>query len=109
MAIAKVESNLKTGVTNTNRNGSTDYCHMQINTFWRPILGSYWPYLKDPCYCTTVGAWVLKRCIQRFGNSWDAVACYNTGHGLNVQNLAKKRRAENYVNKIKVALNTILK
>ncbi len=33
--------------------------------------------LGDACYNVQVGAWILSRCVQRYGYTWTAVGCYN--------------------------------
>ena len=33
--------------------------------------------LNDGCYNVKVGAWILDRCIRRYGYTWAAVGCYN--------------------------------
>lgn len=76
--IAKVESNFNPKAINKNKNGSYDYGVMQINTSWHKTLGKeVWERLGDPCFNVKVGAWVLSRCIQKYGQTWEAVGCYN--------------------------------
>ena len=77
-AISKVESNFNNRAVNWNKNGSYDFCHMQINSGWYKALGrDLWMQLGDPCTCTKVGAWVLANCVHNFGYTWKAVGCYN--------------------------------
>lgn len=77
-AIAKVESNLKSGVINKNTNGSYDYGIMQINSSWHRHLGqARWAAIGDACYNIHVGAWILKQCVDRHGYGWKAIGCYN--------------------------------
>jgi soluble lytic murein transglycosylase-like protein len=55
---------------------------MQINTIHLPSLKPYGiarEHLFDACTSITVGAWVLRDCIDRFGESWYAVGCYYAG------------------------------
>jgi len=81
-AIAWVESGFNPYAINRNRDGTYDYGLMQINSRWAAELGEGWRRirgLKDPCYNVVVGAWVLSRCISRFGYTWDAVGCYHAG------------------------------
>jgi len=91
-AIAQVESNMQPHAINHNKNGSIDYCHMQINSYWKKHLKERWQYLNDPCYCTMVGAWILKQCIDRYGYNPDALVCYHTGKSLS--ELVPKRRSQ---------------
>lgn len=82
-AISWVESSYNNDAVNTNTNGSQDVCHMQINSIHKSKLGPGWEWLKkDPSYCTMIGAWILASCQSAYGNSWDAVSCYNTGRGF---------------------------
>jgi soluble lytic murein transglycosylase-like protein len=83
-AIAKVESSLDPGAVNWNKNGSYDYGVMQINSRWYKVLGAdAWSRLGDPCYNVNVGAWILAKCMKRYGYTWEAVGCYNAGNKNN--------------------------
>lgn len=107
-AIAKVESHFTINAINTsNRNGSVDFCHMQVNSWWKSRLGENWEYLTDPCYCTMVGAWILRQCFDQYGNNWDAVACYNTGKSTQQANGTKKTIGQKYIGKVQLALAKI--
>ncbi|MCR4288439.1 MAG: lytic transglycosylase domain-containing protein [Deltaproteobacteria bacterium] len=96
-AIALVESSHDPHAVNRNRNGTIDYGLMQVNSQWAPEFGEYWDYIKDPCYNVLAGAWILRRCITRFDDTWGAVGCYNTGR-------ADGRSATRYIRKVKEAL-----
>lgn len=100
-AIAKTESNFNPGAVHRNANGSYDYGLMQINSCWRAALGDRWRYVSDPQYNVMVGAWVLRQCMETYGYTWDAVACYNTGRGISDGNPEK---AKNYVRKVQTAI-----
>jgi soluble lytic murein transglycosylase-like protein len=77
-AIAKVESQFNPTAINYNSNGTFDYGIMQINSWWYRRLGhQLWVSLSDPATNINVGAWILAQCIQRHGNTWEAVGCYN--------------------------------
>ena len=77
-AIAKTESAFNTHALHYNANGSFDYGLMQINSSWYKELGrERWMRLNDGCYNVKVGAWILDRCIKRYGYTWAAVGCYN--------------------------------
>lgn len=100
-AIAKTESGLDPLALHKNSNGSYDYGMMQINSCWRSSLGDdRWQHLSDPEYNVMVGAWVLKQCMQRYGYSWDAVACYNTGKGLSDGNSRQHKQAIRYISEV---------
>lgn len=76
--IARVESGLDPGAVNRNTNGSTDLGLMQINSFWlRPLGTTARELVSDPCFNVMAGAWVLRDCLDRHGETWEAVGCYN--------------------------------
>ena len=76
--IARVESNMNPAAVNRNSNGSIDLGLMQVNSFWLKTLGTTSHELtSDPCYNVMAGAWILKGCIDRHGQTWEAVGCYN--------------------------------
>ena len=76
--IARVESNMKPEAVNRNSNGSIDLGLMQVNSFWLKTLGTTSHELtSDPCYNVMAGAWILKGCLDRHGETWEAVGCYN--------------------------------
>lgn len=78
-AIAKHESGFKTHAINYNSNGSFDFGLMQINSSWYDKLGyERWSMLGDACYNVKTGAWILSQCMLRYGNTWEAVGCYNS-------------------------------
>ena len=95
MAIARVESDFNPRAIDYDQNGSYDYGVMQINTVWYPEIRGIWRNLDDPCQNITVGAWILKKCFDRYDAVKKAVACYHTGKGR-----VHSRTAFNYVNKV---------
>lgn len=83
-AISTVESNGNPNAVNTNKNGSVDIGHMQINDWWLPKLEPYGitkEKLKDPCINTNVGAWILAQSIATHGFTWKAIGAYNATTG----------------------------
>lgn len=77
--ISQKETGKKQNSIHYNKNGTYDYCHMQINSTWFTVLGpERWQALSDPCQCTKTGAWILNQCIRQFGYNWDAVGCYHS-------------------------------
>lgn len=79
-AISHVESAGNPSARNTNKNGSTDIGHMQINTYWLPTLAKFGitkTQLMNACINTYVGAWILASNISRMGYRWEAVGAYN--------------------------------
>lgn len=105
-AISQVESNGDIRVVNTNAgSGSKDMGHMQVNSFWLKHLGTDASKLFDACYCTMAGAWILSRCIERYGYGWTAVACYHTGRGFSdALNTSQRERGQRYIKKVQAQL-----
>lgn len=77
-AIANIESSFDPVAVNRNKNGSVDVGLMQINSCWADQLGSTWNALFDPCTNVMTGAWVLRQCVNQYGNTWQAVGCYHS-------------------------------
>lgn len=77
-SIAAIESGMNPAARNQNRNGSTDFGLMQVNSYWIKAAGLDRERLvMDACYNTQAGARVLRGCIDRYGYTWEAVGCYN--------------------------------
>ena len=80
-SIAKVESDFTPQAVNWNQNGTYDYGLMQINSAGAQKLGiGVWRSLGDPCANVKAGAWILARCVGRYGYTWEAVGCYNASN-----------------------------
>jgi hypothetical protein len=76
--IAGVESGMNPAAQNRNSNGSIDFGLMQINSSWLKQLGlSSEELLRNPCQNVKTGARILKDCLERYGDSWEAIGCYN--------------------------------
>lgn len=100
-AISTVESNGNAGAINTNKNGSVDYGHMQINDWWLPKLEPYGitkDKLVEPCINTNVGAWILAQSIATHGFTWKAIGAYNASTGY--KRLIYARKVERVLEKI---------
>ncbi|MDX9743078.1 MAG: lytic transglycosylase domain-containing protein [Arcobacteraceae bacterium] len=80
-AVAKTESSLNPKAVNcANKNQSCDYGIMQINSIHLPMLSKYniqKEDLFDPRVNIFVGAWYLKGCINKHGENYKALNCYN--------------------------------
>ena len=51
---------------------------MQINSAWiDPMRLNREDLIADPCYNVTIGARILRQCIDAHGYTWEAVGCYN--------------------------------
>jgi soluble lytic murein transglycosylase-like protein len=99
-AISHVESRGNNSATNTNKNGSTDIGHMQINSYWLPKLAKYGitkTHLMNACTNTYIGAWILASNISRMGYGWKAVGAYNARNPI---------KAAIYTRKVAAALRT---
>ncbi len=77
-AIMVVESQGDTGAIHHNSDGSYDFGLMQVNSYWAKPWGlDAWGMLGDPCVNVHAGAYVVADCIKRYGQTWEAVGCYN--------------------------------
>lgn len=106
-AIAKVESNYDANAENhANRNGTSDYGIMQINSIWFSKLeeiGITEERVKsDACMNIFVGAWILAQNFKQGGFSWESVGAYNAGFGQN-----KEAARWRYVEKVRAALKNL--
>jgi soluble lytic murein transglycosylase-like protein len=80
-AIAYQESQMRADVTHYNTNRTTDYGVMGINSVHLPELSGFGiakEQLLDPCVNAYVGAWYLRRKMEKYGNTWQAVAAYHS-------------------------------
>jgi len=77
---------------------------MQINSSWQKHFGERWQQISTPCYNVMAGAWILKQCMDRYGYSWDAVACYHTGKGLSDSTQQKQRLAQKYIQRVQIVM-----
>lgn len=76
--IATVESGMKSDAVNYNSNGSADFGLMQINSSWlKTLKTTSQELLENSCFNVMAGAWVMKDCLDRYGETWNAVGCYN--------------------------------
>ena len=79
-AIAEHESAFNHLGVGRNRDASSDYGLMQINSSWLPTLARFGitrQKLFDPCVNADVGAWILAGNFRTMGLTWDAVGAYN--------------------------------
>ena len=78
-SIAKVESNGNPLAVGYNKDGTIDYGLMQINSSWYGKLGhKLWADLTlDVCSNVRAGAWILSHCMKTYGNTPEAIGCYN--------------------------------
>jgi soluble lytic murein transglycosylase-like protein len=81
-AIAKTESNLDQSVIGKNKNGTYDIGIMQINSMWLPTLKKFGISEKtlreNICVNIEVGAWILRKNIDKYGYDWNAIGAYNS-------------------------------
>lgn len=79
-AIAKNESRFNPKAKNTNKNGSSDYGLMQINSVhknWLEKSGISIDDLYNPAINIKVGAKILSLCLDKHGWNYKAINCYN--------------------------------
>ncbi|SMG37440.1 lytic transglycosylase domain-containing protein [Paraburkholderia susongensis] len=80
-AIAWQESHNRPDAQHKNANGSTDYGVMQINSIHLPVLAQYGisqGTLMEPCKNVYIAAWHLRRQMNKYGNTWQAVGAYHS-------------------------------
>ena len=80
-AILKVESGLRPNAVNKNANGTVDVGIGQINSIHFREFAAYGVqprHLMDACVGTYAAAWILRREINRGGNTWAGVARYHS-------------------------------
>jgi soluble lytic murein transglycosylase-like protein len=102
-SIGQHESGLNPKTVHWNTNGTYDFGLMGINTVHEPELrrnGIPWQSLADPCTNVRVGAWILSKCIAKYGYSWEGVGCYNS------QTPSKRNIYANKIYKVLVANNS---
>lgn len=71
------------------RDGNRAIGLMQINTIHLPTLKRMniaYEDLFNPCTNIKVGAWVLRDCIDKLGQTWRAVGCYYAGPNSKAHN-----------------------
>jgi soluble lytic murein transglycosylase-like protein len=100
--IAVVESQNDPKALNRNKNGSVDFGLMQVNSIHLPELKRYKIGRRDlmqSCKNIYVAAWLLRRSMNRYGNTWAAVGGYHS-------NTPKERAV--YAIKVRQVVKTIL-
>jgi len=101
-AIALVESGGNAFAVNRNANGSVDIGEMQINSIHQPELARYGiskPDLMDACKNIYIAAWILRRTMDKYGNTWDAIGAYNS---------ATPRYRDRYAKRVQSAVRTLV-
>lgn len=101
-AIALVESRGNAHALNRNKNGSFDVGEMQINSIHQPELARYGispPDLYDACKNIYIAAWILRRSMDKYGNTWDAIGAYNS---------ATPRYRNRYAARVQRAVKTLI-
>lgn len=80
-AIAKHESRMKADMVVQNTNGTEDLGLTGINSVHLPLLARFGidkTSLLDACVNLNVGAWLLRKKIIKYGNTWQAVGAYHS-------------------------------
>lgn len=81
-AIGEVESNHNPEAIAHANNGTHSVGLMQVNSSWFDDLekhGITEQDLYDPCTNISVGAWILRQEVDRYGYSWEAIGAYYAG------------------------------
>lgn len=82
-AILVAESSLRSQIVTKNTNGTIDVGIAGINSINFTELKKYGiapEQLLDACVSTYTAAWLLRRHIEKHGNTWEAVARYHSGN-----------------------------
>ncbi|MEM4066927.1 MAG: lytic transglycosylase domain-containing protein [Candidatus Micrarchaeaceae archaeon] len=79
-AIAKVESDFNPYAINYDANGTVDYGMFQINSANLQDFGLPVAYAYNVCFSAKLAAYLLRQCMNWYGNTWRAIDCYNKGH-----------------------------
>lgn len=80
-AIAVQESSMRSWIVNKNRNGTIDVGLMGTNSVHFNELAKFGigpNTLTEPCLAAYVGAWMYRKKIHKFGNTWNAVGAYHS-------------------------------
>lgn len=97
-AISFVESHHKPNAINVKSSTSIAYGHMQIHSYWiDPILGDQYENLDDACFCTAIGAYILRDCLDRNSSQEDVLSCYNSGKSLDLLTSDTRKSVERYI------------
>jgi len=107
-AIGWVESKTNPNAIHYNTDGSIDVGVMQINSSWNPALLRYGitpSDLRNPCTSVYIGAWVLRQSFNKYGDSWRAIAAYNTG---SVDTPAQYQMGLNYARRVYAAYASLI-
>lgn len=81
LAIAIVESRLRPDASHLNANGTSDMGLMQINSVHLNELAKYGVKredLYDGCKNVYTGAWILRKRLNEYGNTWAAIGAYHS-------------------------------
>ena len=108
VAIAKIESGLRPYVFNvrgksynfdntdsafrflSKQKSKVDIGIMQVNSHWFKKLGYPLVYGLSPCFNIYLGAYVLRKKINRYGYNWFGIAAYHSATPLRNKNYALK-------------------
>ena len=81
LAIAVVESKIRPTAVHKNANGTHDVGVMQINSIHMPELARYGVKQEDlynGCKNVYMGAWILRKQLDKYGNTWAAIGAYHS-------------------------------
>lgn len=77
-------------IISKSRARSYDIGLMQVNSYWLRKFDLDVAKAIVPEENLRLGAWILRYCLDRYGNNWKAVGAYHTGSPSNLPARAKK-------------------
>lgn len=95
-AIAYHESRMRSWEVRRNSNGTFDIGLYQVNTVHLSELANYGigpAQLQDACVSAFVGAWLYRKKINVYGNTWTAVGAYHSETPSRRDDYARKIQA----------------
>ena len=92
-AIAFGESSFRPNVISKNTNNTIDVGATGTNSVHFPELRKYGiepEDLLDPCKSIYVAAWLYRKKVEKYGNTWDAVGAYHSENSPNKERYIAK-------------------
>lgn len=96
-AVRAVEGGWTGAIVGPQAGNTYDHGLMQINSYWIPLVAPFGVTREalawDDCVNISIGAWILRYQLRRYGNMPDALSAYHAGH-------ANKKRGRAYAKKV---------
>ncbi len=96
-AIVQIESSSNPNAINVNSNSTVDIGLTGTNEIHFPELAKYGirkDDLRDPCVSVYTGAWLLRKKIAKYGNTWIAVGAYHSETAIHRDVYIEKIKAQ---------------